>query len=340
MSSVPVKKNHFHEIDILYALGTILAILGHSHPTDWSTFPGKWVEFIYFFHMPLFFWIAGFLLASSESIDRLGYGKWVGEKALRLLTPYVILSVIALIPKYILEHGGLSGLSTPYLVRTFLEPRQGVWGHFWFLQVLFAFYVIFGLIRIAEKKCSRAWIYVIRTAMLAVTLVLHFLPIDVQWFGLGDICDFAVYFWAGYILYDWLKKDKIKLPAFAHALISAVLLAVSICVSKTVSGSTYRNFLICIMMLVCCWGIGQLLKERKTRVLDFISSFVFTFYIYSWPAQAVVEKICSMLNVPWCITTPAMFATGMLFPTLVILIYRKCKFIHCRFMDLLLGMRR
>lgn len=58
-----------HEIDVLYGLGTLLAILGHSHPNDWSSFPGKWVEFIYLFHMPLFFLIAGFFAGRVQKPD-------------------------------------------------------------------------------------------------------------------------------------------------------------------------------------------------------------------------------------------------------------------------------
>lgn len=136
-----------HEIDVLYGLGTLLAILGHSHPNDWSSFPGKWVEFIYLFHMPLFFLIAGFLLAESKSLMRQSYGKWLWEKAQRLLTPYVVLSLIAMIPKYALEHNGLSGLTPGYLLTAFLMPREGIWGHFWFLQALFWMYAVFGLLR-------------------------------------------------------------------------------------------------------------------------------------------------------------------------------------------------
>ena len=104
-------KLRLREIDMLYALGTLLVILGHSHPNDWSTFPGKWIEFIYTFHMPLFFLIAGYLFAYSDSMSRLGYFKWLKEKALRLLTPYVILTLVTFVPKYALENGGLSGLS-------------------------------------------------------------------------------------------------------------------------------------------------------------------------------------------------------------------------------------
>ena len=78
MSEAPVTENkkRFREIDVLYALGALLVILGHSHPNDWSTFPGEWVRFIYYFHMPLFFFIdsapdAGSLLCPSSSLASL-----------------------------------------------------------------------------------------------------------------------------------------------------------------------------------------------------------------------------------------------------------------------------
>ncbi len=34
------KNTRIKEIDILYSIGAILAILGHSHPNDWSSFEG------------------------------------------------------------------------------------------------------------------------------------------------------------------------------------------------------------------------------------------------------------------------------------------------------------
>lgn len=71
------KKKHYTEIDHLYTIGVVLVILGHSHSSDWDTFSGTILEtaleFLYTFHMPLFFVIAGFLFASSSRIDQEGY---------------------------------------------------------------------------------------------------------------------------------------------------------------------------------------------------------------------------------------------------------------------------
>ena len=340
MNTLPAQKNRLHEIDILYALGAILVILGHSHPNDWTTFPGEWVEFIYSFHMPLFFGVAGFLLASSQSIDRLGYGKWLWQKALRLLTPYFILSVLALVPKYILEHRGFEGFTLQYLLSAFFVPRQNVWGHFWFLPVLFLLYGLLGLLRLAEKRWAKAWRYAVQSALLALLLALHFLKPGILWLGIQDVCDFAVYFLAGYMLFDAYGKQCKDLPVLAHVFISIVLLTASICIFKIWPASIYWNFLVSFLMLACCWEIGQLLKNCKTKRLDFIASFAFTFYIYSWPAQGIAEQLCSRLHMPWYATTPLMFAIGLLCPAAIIWLYRKYTFLHGRFAGLVLGVRR
>lgn len=136
-------------IDTLYTIGTMLVILGHSHPSDWTLFSGtifeKVILFIYTFHMPLFFFISGFLFMNSKSLRKLGYKKWIQNKMIRLLTPYVFLSVIAIVPKYYLEYH--SFVTSEYLAKAIFVPRVGVWGHFWFIPVLLWCYMLFGICR-------------------------------------------------------------------------------------------------------------------------------------------------------------------------------------------------
>ena len=100
----------YYEIDILYAIGTLLVVLGHSHSSDWTKFQGTIlvgiINVIYAFHMPLYFFIAGFLFWNSNKLFKIGYGKWIKEKAVKLLTPYIVLTVFGGIPKYYVENGG------------------------------------------------------------------------------------------------------------------------------------------------------------------------------------------------------------------------------------------
>lgn len=57
-------------ISRLYAIGAILVVLGHSTPTSASNMPQIIDDirtFIYCIHMPLFFFVAGFLLKYSSN---------------------------------------------------------------------------------------------------------------------------------------------------------------------------------------------------------------------------------------------------------------------------------
>lgn len=340
MNQLPVQSDRLHEIDVLYAIGTLLAILGHSHPNDWSTFPGGWVTFLYYFHMPLFFLIAGFLLARSGRVEHIGYGAWLRQKALRLLTPYFVLSAAALIPKYALEHGGFQGLTLSYVAAAFFAPRQNVWGHFWFLPVLCLLYVFFGALRATDDRRTDMQNCVVWIAVAVASFVLHFVKVDAVWFGISDLCDFAVYFAAGYWLFHFSQRYTSGGAKVARILVAAGLAALSVWLSVRVGRNLFGAALISAMMLTVCWEAGQLLKPCRLPALDFISRYVFTFYIYSWPAQAVVERAGSHFRVPWYTVTPAMFAAGVLCPAILIWVYRKCSFLHCEFLNLILGMRR
>lgn len=340
MKKEVIQKSHYKEIDFLYALGAVLTILGHSHPNDWSTFPGEWIEFIYLFHMPLFFAIAGFLLASSKGIEQAGYGRWLMEKGQRLLTPYFVLSLLALVPKYILEYGSFEGLTFKYLIFVFFVPRQNVWGHFWFLPVLFLMYAVFGVYRNCEKyvlKFARKMAY---AGIIAFALFIHFEEVNIEWFGISDICNFFIYFILGYAIYGIYPDMKNNLMPPLYALFAVVLFSLSLFVWTTAKENKFLNFVISLLMLLCCCVISKPLSNKKPIAVDFISRNVFTFYIYSWPAQAVAERLCSHIGMPWLVITLVMFVSGVACPTVIILIYRKCTFLHCKFADLVLGMRR
>lgn len=123
-------KQRDYSIDALYTIGIFLVLIGHSHPSDWSLFEDTFyvdvITFIYTFHMALFFFIAGYLLENSNSIERFGYKKWIRNKALRMLTPYIVFSVVALFPKYYIEHHSMPDLQA--ILTTIFQPRSGVWG--------------------------------------------------------------------------------------------------------------------------------------------------------------------------------------------------------------------
>lgn len=331
-----MNKKRMFVIDNLYALGVVLVILGHSHSSDWSTFEGtilhSTITFIYTFHMPLFFFIAGFLFINSESFERDGYGKWTGHKILRLLTPYIVLSFVALLPKYALEHQGFSGFTAGYLLKVILIPRIGVWGHFWFLPVLLMIYAIFGIWRKVITKSNRK---LVLSVTLVLAVILYFWPYDSDWFGFGDLKKSVVFFVIGMMVNKSSSEEcGFKLQRTSWALVATLF---SVLLTQRFYGNRFVMFAVAVTMISACWQFALLIGENKFAM--WISRHNFTIYIYSWLFQAVVMTICDRFGIMWYITTICMFVVGLGVPSMMIQIYGKSGMPHNRVFDLVLGMK-
>lgn len=325
-----------NEISWLYTFGVILTILGHSHPNDWTTFPSQPVEFIYSFHMPLFFCISGYLFAKSDSLKRYGYSKWLSDKSKRLLIPYFVISALSFIPKSLLENRNLNDIGSYELLECFFAPRLNVWGHFWFLPVIFIFYLLFGLWKsfLFDKSKHKKSTLI---GMLLVSVILHFLKNDILWLGISDLCEFIVYFVIGIFAHQALNVKKTESEKLITG--ALILTTVSVLMFLKLRQNAVALFAESIFMLTVCLFLSQLLAEKNFKFVKFVNDNVFTFFIYSWPFQAIAEKMLNVFNPQWFIYTITMFLIGLISPCVIILFYKKVKFINCAFCSYLLGFR-
>lgn len=323
-----------NEISLLYTMGVLLTILGHSHPNDWTLFPSQPIDFIYSFHMPLFFCISGYLFAKSSSLEKDGYLTWLYKKSKRLLIPYFVISAISFIPKTLLENGNLHDISLYDIFKCFFAPRFNIWGHFWFIPVIFILYMVFGLWRSFFYNETKHKKYVLIGTFL-VAIALHFIKTDIAWLGINDLCNFTVYFVIGILTRDVLKIKKLDNGKY---IVYALLLATtSIVLFLKFFENTFVMFIESILMLVTCLFISQILAGKNLRCVDFINENVFTFYICSWPFQGISEKILDFFSAEWYIYTIVMFLTGVVAPCIIIALYKRFKFINCNFLNYLLG---
>lgn len=103
-----------HYVDIIKGIGIILVVLGH-------TYRGNVVQnWLYSFHMPLFFFISGWLL-NIEKIIQINIRSFVVKKVRSLLLPYVLFYILTYLYWLLIERH----------FRTFNQ------GPLWFLISLF-----------------------------------------------------------------------------------------------------------------------------------------------------------------------------------------------------------
>lgn len=324
------------EIDVLYSIGTILVILGHSHSSDWSTFAGTILNplntFIYTFHMPLFFFVAGFLFWNSTSLEKIGYGKWLKNKTVRLLTPYIVLSLIAFVPKYYVENHGFDGLTPNYIFEIIFVPRSSVWGHFWFLPTLLLLYVFWGF---SKRFFPRKETLVFWVIFSVVSIFLYFFPYSTNWFCFDDFKQAFIFFFFGMITNQTIK-DKPR-TAYTPYRIAWIIIGTLFSVFSSIYFNQNKIMLLltAIVMISVCWQIAVLVGQNK--ITKWISENNFTIYIYSWPVQSVVMILAEKLGFPWYSTTLSMFSAGICVPVLIALVYKKFSRLNNRFLDLLVG---
>lgn len=91
-------------IDVWKGMLIFLVVLGHVtgglyHYVDgWAAFPVRLIfKFVYLFHIPAFFFIAGWVQGMSASDDSADFGAFVKKRAVRLLVPYAIWGVFSIV---------------------------------------------------------------------------------------------------------------------------------------------------------------------------------------------------------------------------------------------------
>ena len=133
-------------IDFLKGLGISLVVLGHN------SIPPKIFGWIYSFHMPLFFFISGFLFSPKKYT----FSEFLIRKTRTLLLPYLGFFVVAyiywavVIEKFWLGHTNLIQPIYDFLYAS--AHLQGVFTPLWFLPCLFLCEIIFYIISFAPKK--------------------------------------------------------------------------------------------------------------------------------------------------------------------------------------------
>lgn len=121
--------------DIAKGIGIILVVVGHYIPAGAPKWYVDFIDFIYYFHMPLFFIIAGYFY--DRSTRRTDYLPFVWSKFQRLMIPYFILSWAIVGTKVGIDR--VMPVDHPVtldaLYRVFYLPEAGYF--LWFVYVLF-----------------------------------------------------------------------------------------------------------------------------------------------------------------------------------------------------------
>lgn len=190
------QSNRKQWIDIAKGIGIVAVVLGHSGSGNHYI-----SHYLYWFHMPLFFIIAGYLHKQPDSWAM--FAQRTRKKTVCLLVPYVAF-YLTLLPVYKIVSGLPLVITLADLKRLILGGQMfgSLFAPFWFITVLYLSQVTFSLLLLKVKDSKKL------AAILAVSYILAYLDslytqtvYDYKVMWNADVVLLAVvYYGAGYLL--------------------------------------------------------------------------------------------------------------------------------------------
>lgn len=142
--SAESKTNRISWIDVLKGIGIILVVIGHTSKDNFM------VDWLYTFHMPLFFALSGYLWSQSNSTS--SFSVFLQKRIKTLLWPFVFFRIVLVLYWIVVES----------------HFRELDLGPIWFLIVLFvaeiAGYLFFGKRR--DSICFSVVIFLVSSIVL------------------------------------------------------------------------------------------------------------------------------------------------------------------------------
>ncbi len=288
--------------DWLRLLATMCVVIGHSFYLNNETLYGgvnylslqsardiyntayyTWglhiVSWIYSFHMALFFFLSGAVLALKPMGD---YKHFIIKKVKRLIIPYICGGYLFMLPiKYISGFYNYQGLK---------QAAKGLWrgiesGHLWFLLALFWDMIIFAAIYKILEKIG------LQKIILLLALIIQYACCWISKDILGLTSGLSMFFW--FVLGFEFERKRIYLNKYSIQVwfgILGVVIASDYLLSKLGSVPAWtcvliRGSVICILAYIadrCFKKVGQ------TKVYKVLVKYLFDIYLYHDPLEYLV----------------------------------------------------
>ena len=243
---------------------------------------------LYIFHMPLFFFMSGYLFSHNGGFTKYTYGELLKKKAIQLLVPYFVWNFLFLIPKIILVDRHL--LSLKYFANLLVVPKANIWGHTWFLFALFEIYVLSYVLYFLSKR--KLGILLATSALL----LLNYYKVSTMVLCLNDLTRNLIYFWMGMLLAGMRAadtpqgKDRSKMY-FALFVLSAVVTTV---VWKYNGNIKINDFILCSSVLLVLFYF-PIAYNIFNSFIESVARNSFGIYILHWPCMVVVRFVVNQI---------------------------------------------
>lgn len=268
-----------------------------------ATADQKWItDFLYVFHMPVFMFASGAIYKKCIQAGKYqSFPKFVSNKALRLLVPYVLIGLLCVSPTVTML-GLWDGSVWSHFLHGILLAQDKQ--HLWYLLVLFIY-----MLAIRTVKPLLDW-----SELFSVAAFLLAIPLNLFSRGAAHLF-FVVYFMMGYVfeaypqLKAWMEKLWYLFPVFT------VITGLNLRIVSPVAGI--------LAMYQICWKIGPWLSKShwydhfaKNSMGIYLLHPMMIYWMYAWIRDWQVA--------PW-LATAVIFVLAMVLSDLLTVLCQKAK---------------
>lgn len=301
---------------ILQAWAMLLVVVGHAFvglPGQGPAWENALFHFAYSFHMPLFMLVSGWLFYITRlKINDLNgwgynwsYGKIVKDKALRLLLPGLVFSVIAFLVKVAFpsEMSRQVGLSANEVFHSFLYPNDNPFRELWFIVTLFWFFLLTPIWRLL---LSKRWLSLL--AIVVLTL-LHFNHPSTDLFCIWRVFVFAIWFYLGLLI----SKEELVDKWFAKKPWLTFIIGVVI----YVIGKYTNPFVTTMGGIVFSFAFALLADKYLPKLFFSFRDYTYQIFLIGIFAQMFVKIMYRHISMPYVVAYFLCIVLGLYIPILV-----------------------
>ena len=255
-------------ISVLKAIGILLVVWGHTTKL--------FADYVYSFHMPLFFWVAGYLRYGKKDIK---WPAFLSKKTKSILLPYVVFWIISmlvfpnillLLNHHHLEFVSLNNIKGLILGGGFLAQYSNNFA-LWFLQLFFIATIIFEIIvRYLNKQAKIITFIILVLITIPVQTIIPGRPV----FHINILPAALIFMIIGYYTnYAINNKNKILIHLDNRKTINLFFLLLGFAISMKFPGniSEVKSIIYLIGATLTITGLYNLVKYIKnSKVLNYI----------------------------------------------------------------------
>ncbi|MDN2661067.1 acyltransferase [Neptunomonas sp. CHC150] len=310
--------NKIEWINSAKGIGIMLVVYGHvARGLVEASISGGYVyqlnmvdNFIYMFHMPLFFLLSGLFLLNS--FDKYGYKGLVFNKLETILYPFVLWSLLQGGIEAFLSNYTNGSVSVSEVFGSLFIPRA----QFWFLYALFIFFCMFGFL----LNLNRSKLFLFFCVVLSLSLYL---------FGSGFTNNFIYQYFSSFsvfFLFGVCFKDEIiglEFSLFWGRLFTFLLvplvffLVLYFDISYLSRG--FSTLIFSMVMIVFIIYLSKINKIRSLALLGRYSMFIYLAHILAGSgARVLLDKLLNITDF-WVHLFVGVFS-GLVFPLIAVII--------------------